>query len=127
MSDAAKCPECPAIVLPYDIEHRDAGAAGTITTRRYECPDCGASWWQDSPADGIEDQADDARYVRAWFLFVSAAGEPSNASSGLRISIGATRAGRVRVIVPNGLMLAPAVAERVGELAVEAARVARER
>lgn len=52
------------------------------------------------------------KFVRAWHLFIGADGELSEARGAARVTVGATDAARVRVIVPDGLDLAPAVAER---------------
>jgi hypothetical protein len=65
------------------------------------------------------------RYAQAWFLFVDGAGELSTDVTASRITVGATHAGRVRVIVPEGLALTPAAAERLGEHIAEAAVIAR--
>lgn len=77
---------------------------------------------------GQDDQGqgqDQSRYLQAWFLFVGPDGELSTDRAAARISIGTTHAGRVRVIVPAGIDLAPAVADRIAERVAQAALIAR--
>ena len=67
----------------------------------------------------------DSPYLQAWFLFIGNDGQLSTDRAAPRVSIGATRAGRVRLVVPDGLDLAPDVAERIAARVAEAARIAR--
>jgi hypothetical protein len=66
-----------------------------------------------------------ARCVYAVFLFVGPAGELSAARDAARVTVGVTPGGRVRLVVPEGLGLAPAVAARVAGLITECVQVAR--
>lgn len=66
-----------------------------------------------------------AGYTQAWFVFIDPAhGEMTTDRNAPHIAIGATHAGRVRLVVPDGLDVAPAVAEHVAGRITEAARVA---
>jgi hypothetical protein len=65
------------------------------------------------------------RYIQAWFVFIGHDGELSTERDAARISIGVTRAGRVRLVVPEGLDVAPDVAERIAARVAEAALIAR--
>lgn len=69
---------------------------------------------------------DGARCVQAWHLFIGPDGELSASRNATRITIGADDTGRVRVIVPDGLALAPGIADRIAMHIVEAAVVARD-
>ena len=75
-------------------------------------------------ATEIMDQAD-SPFLQAWFLFVGADGELSTDRAAPRITIGATRVGRVRLRVPDGLDLAPDVADKIAGYVGEAALIAR--
>lgn len=67
-----------------------------------------------------------ARLVQAWHLFIGPSGELSGDRNAARVTVGAGDDGRVRVIVPDGVALAPGVADRIAMHIVEAAVVARD-
>jgi hypothetical protein len=67
-----------------------------------------------------------ARWVHAVFLFVGPDGELTTARDAAHVTVGVTAGGRVRLIVPEGLGLPPAVAARVAELITECVQVARD-
>jgi len=66
-----------------------------------------------------------ARYVQAWFVFVGADGELSTDRGAPHLAIGATTEGRIRVRVPEGLDIAPAVADRAAGRIGDAVAIAR--
>jgi hypothetical protein len=65
-------------------------------------------------------------YLQGWFLFIEPDGRLSTDRSAARVSIGAMRTGRVRLRVPDGLDLAPDVAEKIAGHITEAVLVARD-
>jgi hypothetical protein len=84
--------------------------------------------WTDGPAawPACGTDAEAARYVEAWFIFVGPDGELSTDRNAPHVAVGATTEGRVRVRVPEGLDLAPGVAEHVAGRIGEAVLVARD-
>jgi hypothetical protein len=122
----------PEVPLSIDEESCPAGCPHDLTahSRRLGCWLCDCTFGRARPAAG--GQGDEAagssrRYVQGWFLFVGPDGELSKALDAARISIGATRAGRVRVTVPEGLDIAPGLADHVARRITDAAREARAR
>jgi hypothetical protein len=72
-----------------------------------------------------EAAASTGRYVQAWFVFVGPDGELSTDRAAPHVSIGATADGRVRLVVPDGLDVAPDVADHVAARITEASQIAR--
>src|SRR5712691_764786 len=54
----------------------------------------------------------DSPYLQAWHLFIGEGGQLSTDRAAVRVTVGALRSGRVRLIVPEGLDLAPDVAAK---------------
>lgn len=68
----------------------------------------------------------DSPYLQAWFLFIGDDGQLSTDRAAARVSVGALRSGRVRLRVPDGLDLAPDVADKIAVYLGEAALIAEE-
>jgi hypothetical protein len=78
-----------------------------------------------APGNGTGQQWQ-ARCVHAVFLFVGPDGELTAARDAAHVTVGVTPGGRVRLLVPDGLGLAPAAAARLAELVAECVQVARD-
>lgn len=68
----------------------------------------------------------DSPYLQAWHLFIGPDGRLSTARDAPRVSVGALRSGRVRLRIPDGLDLAPDVADKIAAHIGEAALIAQE-
>lgn len=68
----------------------------------------------------------DSSYLQAWHLFIGDDGQLSTDRAAARVTVGALRSGRVRLIVPEGLDLAPDVAAKIAAYVGEAVLIARE-